>query len=360
MSKKMMAVMTARVVAQATTSPKSQFGIIVAINTYMSIVFKFKANLALVSVLLLVTLVPQFAQAHQLSELQKACSIYLKKAVMYLDLLRDKNPKEGPTVRVMPSLDGGYVFIRKPNQDWDSFYKESKNDVQGDPRKIIETTGQDFAKRLGFELLDENTMLTPSFKKINQKLDELNELPLFKEMSFNVRFYESKTIAEDMTYLRHFVDKAMIPISAKDSIMLHDYSYHLAFFLAPERIVRHIQNQVKLGLLFIEYLEKYKKQIPPETIEVITKAYAQHLDVLTGIYGLYFRVRGGYVDAFYIYSPITVFNKLIPEHPALNKLKQEFAEYYRFEPQNQQSLSEEDFNEQMARRQKQLATLQEH
>lgn len=281
----------------------------------------FKLKILVLSVVLLGMCMPNRGSA----DAAVFCTDLMRKVSVFLSQPVFKPAQIATTVDVVKTEDG-YIFSRKPGKKWFSKYAEFIDDVQGDPTDIIKTTGRQLAKKLGFNLINNSTLVVPSAKKINSKLDQLNLTNEFKANPFVVRFYEALGISEGLTYLSKFGESALLPISTTGVARVHDYSYHVAYLLGTKATVQHLQYQIKLGVMFIEYL-KNKKDVPQDAIDIITRRYAVHLDIMTGSYGYFYQEPANLLLA-YTYSPFRLLQSLVPKHPGLDAHAKNFAVDY--------------------------------
>lgn len=167
------------------------------------------------------------------------------------DSLRFTEAKKGVYEQV-------FLLERKKANNWNSHVK--RTNFQGDPRMIIESLGDNIAKRLGFAIISKDSIQYPSAFEYHARLkDLLNERPSLKRF-FPFKFHSENEKLDLYSYLKLIANHTSIPLSPKGHGLIHDLNWHSLSpgLLSPVRI-ENLKNSLKLFLEFIDFVNQQEK-----------------------------------------------------------------------------------------------------
>jgi len=156
----------------------------------------------------------------------------------------------------------GFQFVvrRIGNWPWLSTFSTFGTDIQGDPRAPFILLGKDVAQTLGFAMPDQNTIYLPNADRINLGIEILNaQLPPGQQIHF--RFYEQNESNRDR-YLQ-MLAQGLLPLAGdRESVAVHDYSFHVAaILLSPAESWRLIGLVNDIAVPFLKSIKDESAQI---------------------------------------------------------------------------------------------------
>jgi len=185
---------------------------------------------------------------------------------------------------------GGHLLkIVRVEPQWYSRFASIKSgiDPQGDPRWPIFLFGEELARFLGFELIDDRSMWLPDITELNGALEKLSNT--LGDKSLTLRFYaQTKPFANE--YASRFANDFQLPIADPNvnlNHFIHDYAYHVAAILVPESFFDSGRLLFRQSNSFVRHLRQLGNDVVPESLvtefdRLLSMYFAAAYDLGTG------------------------------------------------------------------------------
>lgn len=169
------------------------------------------------------------------------------------------------------------IIRRKSGRGWYSGFGPFENALQGDPRSPFLILGRELATVLGYQMLDQNTVVFPTTERLNWGIQLVNSwLVAENKQPLPYTFYEQGTDLE--TKFRRLLRKYKLPINEDNlALAVHDHVFHVSELFEP---IETQQRILALDQFFSSYLSFVKKQFSEKEYEEATAEINTLVDAL--------------------------------------------------------------------------------
>jgi hypothetical protein len=217
-------------------------------------------------------------------------TIFPKEFLQYSILKVSDTQSVRLTDEVLKENGDTFNVLEKTGKYWESSFRISKNDVQGDPRFFAIVLGPKVAYDFGFRYLSDNKMTVPTTETFNSKIQKLDQsLRALNLEGISIRFYESGgKPSTDEEYLRKFAERHELPLGQEGNVAVHDLDYHTLAILIPSRLLETAVQSITFILHMKQDLQNdtqlsvEEKKIALDLSSVLVGRGVQYLDSGTG------------------------------------------------------------------------------
>lgn len=188
------------------------------------------------------------------------------------------NILEGPK---LPGKFGGSrrVYSKKdPNQPWERYFNTPGfNDILVNPDAIIHILGSENARKLGFEL-SQNQVILPDVDELRGAINNFNQqFPVGDARRLQGSFFATDNKPLSGTeYRNRFLGNGELPMARSGRLHFHDFTAHIGFVFLPKEVLDETKRRIRAFSEFDAYLKKQD----PALSRLLSDLYQKRVDNL--------------------------------------------------------------------------------